>query len=438
MKINKACDLSSISVLPPQTRRSNTVPSGLHASQLRSQPSGPSQQSISHGLSSQPALLSQFSQNSLDEAVTNDLRFGSQERENSVKRLSCLPSLTYAREESQPPNSRSSANLVRKWNSIDHKSQLSEGIEHRIGIMETSLNKFAMILDSIQSDVMQVNKGTKEVTLEMDYMKQKLIAQDNTLQLVTRGQEETKTRIDGSLKSLSDQVSKVTSQEMLQETFSVVSTLPQLIKESLQNLQKELHNNFTKEMQARNFLQSKKPQPKGCSSVYHINKGTFLDFSEVKISVHAPKAPEVETGSWKSIKKVAFSDRLCKEEHKQKGPYTEKHIRGGRDSRIIIESDEETDESFSCLLGKSADLYGHSTIEAKEESERILREARRRKRKHSRAGLISDLEKGNDEPTQERKLRTRIQPSKFKDYVVILPKRKPRLHTEQSIKLTAT
>lgn len=44
--------------------------------------------------------------------------------------------------------------------------QLSEGIEHRIGIMETSLNKLALILDSIQSDVMQVNKGTKEVTLE--------------------------------------------------------------------------------------------------------------------------------------------------------------------------------------------------------------------------------------------------------------------------------
>jgi len=44
--------------------------------------------------------------------------------------------------------------------------QLSEGLEHRIGIMETSLSRFAMILDSVQSDVMQVHKGTKEIILE--------------------------------------------------------------------------------------------------------------------------------------------------------------------------------------------------------------------------------------------------------------------------------
>ena len=44
--------------------------------------------------------------------------------------------------------------------------QLSEGLEHRITMMETSFNRFGMILDSIQNDVMQVNKGTKEVTLE--------------------------------------------------------------------------------------------------------------------------------------------------------------------------------------------------------------------------------------------------------------------------------
>lgn len=44
--------------------------------------------------------------------------------------------------------------------------QLSEGLEHRIGMMETSLSRFAMILDSVQSDVMQVNKGTKEMILD--------------------------------------------------------------------------------------------------------------------------------------------------------------------------------------------------------------------------------------------------------------------------------
>ena len=33
-------------------------------------------------------------------------------------------------------------------------------------MMETSLTRFGMILDSIQSDVMQVNKGMKEFLME--------------------------------------------------------------------------------------------------------------------------------------------------------------------------------------------------------------------------------------------------------------------------------
>ncbi|XP_028770304.1 protein PAIR1-like [Neltuma alba] len=398
MKINKVSDLSSISVLPPHTRKSNTGPSGLQGPQLRSQPSGHSQQSFSHGLSSQNALLSQFSQNSLDEAVTNDQRLGSQERENSVKRLSCFPALTYGREESQPPNSRSSANLMRKWNSVELKSQLSEGLEHRIGIMETSLSRFAMILDSIQNDVMQVNKGTKEVTLEMEHMRQKLIAQDSTLQLMTKGQEEIKTSIDGSLKSLSDQVSKVTSQDKLQETFLVVSTLPQLIEASLQNLQKELQNNFSKEMQVvscslkslnRKDLAPATISNKSIGNPVTIPKKLQVPVSGVKINVQATRAPEVGNEGWKSVKKVAFSDRLSDKEHKQKGPCLEKHDRGERDCKIIIESDEETDGSFSCLSEKCTDLYGKWTKEAKEESERILREARRRKRKHCNTIIIN-------------------------------------------------
>ena len=51
-------------------------------------------------------------------------RFGSQERENSAKKISCLPPPSCSREESQMQISRSSANLMRKWNSAsvtDHR-----------------------------------------------------------------------------------------------------------------------------------------------------------------------------------------------------------------------------------------------------------------------------------------------------------------------------
>ncbi|KAH1085770.1 hypothetical protein GLYMA_07G070400v4 [Glycine max] len=396
MKINKACDLNSISVFPPPLvypRKANNISSGLQAShsQHRSQPS---QQSLSQGLSSQHGVLSHFSQNSLDEAVTtNDQRVGSQEHENSLRRISSLSRPTYSREESQAPNSRSSSNLMLKWNSADHKSQLSEGLEHRIGIMETSLSRFTMILDSVQSDVMQVNKGTKEIILEVECIRQKLIAQDNSLQLMTKGQEEIKAIIERSLKSLAEQMSHVSKKEKLQDVYLAVSALPQLIEASLQNVQNDLRN-ITKEMQEISCnlksVNQKDLVPTSLSSKSISKQITTPKMrqplaNEAKVSIQATVAPEVESGGWKPVKKerVTFSDRTSEKVQKKKEPHTQKYIRGGRDCAIVIESDEEIDGGFSCLVQENAgvNLLGNLTKEALEETERILRKARRRKRK---------------------------------------------------------
>ncbi|ESW07074.1 hypothetical protein PHAVU_010G099300 [Phaseolus vulgaris] len=420
MKINKACDISSISVFPPpllHSRKANNISSGLQVShsQHRTQPS---QQSFSQGLSSQHGLLSHFSQNSLDEAVTtNDPRVGSQEQENSLRRLSSLPRLTYSREESQPPNSRSSSNLMLKWNSADHKAgQLSEGLEHRIGIMETSLNRFGMILDSVQSDVMQVHKGTKEIILEVECIRQKLIAQDNSFQLVTKGQEELKAMIDGNLKSLSEQMSHVSKKENLQDVYLAVSPLPQLIEASMRNVQNDLCN-ISKEMQGiscnlKSFNQKDMAQPSLSSKGISCNLKSFNQKdmaqpslssknlskqimtlkqrqllaikSEAKTSIQAAVAPDVERSDWKPVKKerVTFSDKAFKVQ-KKKEPETEKCIKGGRDCVIVIDSDEETEVGFSFLAKENPgeNLFGELTKEEVEETERILRKARRRKRK---------------------------------------------------------
>ncbi|KAG4400493.1 hypothetical protein GLYMA_07G070400v4 [Glycine max] len=368
MKINKACDLNSISVFPPPLvypRKANNISSGLQAShsQHRSQPS---QQSLSQGLSSQHGVLSHFSQNSLDEAVTtNDQRVGSQEHENSLRRISSLSRPTYSREESQAPNSRSSSNLMLKWNSADHKSQLSEGLEHRIGIMETSLSRFTMILDSVQSDVMQVNKGTKEIILEVECIRQKLIAQDNSLQLMTKGQEEIKAIIERSLKSLAEQMSHVSKKEKLQDVYLAVSALPQLIEASLQNVQNDLRN-ITKEMQEISCnlksVNQKDLVPTSLSSKSISKQITTPKMrqplaNEAKVSIQATVAPEVESGGWKPVKKerVTFSDRTSEKVQKKKEPHTQKYIRGGRDCAIVIESDEEIDGGFSCLVQENAE-----------------------------------------------------------------------------------
>nr|QFG39618.1 putative recombination initiation defects 3 [Arabidopsis arenosa] len=114
MNINKACDLKSISVFPPNLRRSAEPQA---SQQLRSQQS---QQSFSQGPSSSQhggGGFSQMTQSSIDELLINDLRFSSQERDPSLKKVSCLPPINHKREDSQLVASRSSSGLTRRWSS---------------------------------------------------------------------------------------------------------------------------------------------------------------------------------------------------------------------------------------------------------------------------------------------------------------------------------
>ncbi|KAL7203421.1 hypothetical protein ACSBR2_016664 [Camellia fascicularis] len=400
LKINKACDLNSISVLPPYARferRSSTVPNGKDRS--RSQPS---QQSFSQGVSSQHGMFSQLSQNSLDEIVTNDQRIGSQERENSVKKIDFLPPISYMREESQMPISRSSTNLMRKWNSTsaaDHQCQISEELERRIGIIETSLNRFGMILDSVQSDIMHVNKGTKEALMEMESIQQKLIANDNLMQLMNKGQEDVKTNLVGGLKSISDQVSQEIDRNRLKEISSMISAFPEQIDLCLQKLKSELCKTVTQEMQAipynlripsQKHLTSTVLSERGISCRVTPQQMPTLKNPQVrpKFCGKATVVPKVELGSWTSVKKekAAFTCRGSSKEHRQKRLFP---IELERERRIVIESDEEIDVGFSCLLEeKDTDIGNYSMEEAKEETKRILRKARREKRKYSNAIIL--------------------------------------------------
>ncbi|XP_038996543.1 putative recombination initiation defects 3 [Hibiscus syriacus] len=411
LKINKACDLGSISVFPPHTRRSSLPPSVPQSSQLRSQPS---QQSISQGISSQHALFSQISQNSLDEIVTTDHRFGSQERENVANKISCLVPNKFTREDSQVPISRSST--VRKWNSVsapEHRCQTSEELEHRMSVIETSLNRFGMILDSVQSDVMQVNKGTKEVLLEMEGMRQRLIAEDTSLHLMNKGQEDIKASLDGSMKAISDQLNNAVYGDKLQNIFFVLSTLPEQMEASLIKLQNELCNSFTKEIKAiagnvKTLIQNgpvASGLPPKIRSTQYSDYWLYCYCLHFKILIHSlasrqavPQkvyeqtslAPEVDKGGWKYVKmkQPATNERTYRKENdKSKGVSSVEQ----ETYRILIESDEEIDAGFSCLLsGKETDGTTNISIEeAKEETERILRKARRRKRKSHNTIIIN-------------------------------------------------
>ncbi|WCJ22785.1 Protein PAIR1 [Euphorbia peplus] len=404
LKMNKATDLKSISVFPPQSRRLSAIPTGPQSSQLRSQQS---QQSFSQGISSQHGMFSQLSQNSLDEAVTNDQRFNPQERENYVKKKSCFPQLNYAHEETQMPISRSSTSLVRKWNPTpvaDNKCQLSGELEHRIGVIETSLNKYGMILNSVQSDVMQVNKGSKEITMEMEGIGQKLVVLNSSLEQLIKGQEDTKLSLEGRLKSISDQLRTETSHDKLQQIFLVLSALPEQIEASLQKLQNDLRITLSKEMQALacrwktcNYgspsIMMLAAQVTGCHSTPPQRKSQPVKNPVIpaKASGKPGGRPKVEMGAWNTIKtdQIALTQRTSHENRNGVFSVRELSILQEKQCRVVIESDEEIDGGFACLMDEKKTAIGNHIIdEATEESERILKRARRRKRKHCNTIII--------------------------------------------------
>ncbi|KAJ6729756.1 RECOMBINATION INITIATION DEFECTS 3-RELATED [Salix viminalis] len=358
LKINKAFDLSSISFLPPQSRRSSSIPVGpQQASQIRSQQS---QQSFSQGFSSQHGIFSQISQTSLDEAQTNDQRFSSQERENSAKKPSCLPVISYRREDSELPVSRSSSNLIRNWSAgpvPDHKCQMNEELHHRIGMMETSLTRFGMILDSVQSDLVQVKTGIKEESVEMEGMLKKLIVLDTSLKLMNTRQEDVKFSLEGSLKSISEQQSKDRYQDKLQQIFLVLSTLPKQMEMFVYKLQNELCTSFTKEIQAmacsmKTPLDQKSPSitvvlPKVTKSHVTPPRRTEPVKKYAKICPALP--PKVETGGWQSVKleQRSVTRAASLREQRRSGVSSDQQ---GKQSRVIVDSDEEIEGGFSCLI----------------------------------------------------------------------------------------
>ncbi|KMT06641.1 hypothetical protein BVRB_7g158080 [Beta vulgaris subsp. vulgaris] len=381
LKINKACDLNSISVLPPHTRRSSMM------QQPRSQPS---QQSFSQGFSSQQnGIFSQISQNSVDEVLTDNQRFSSQEKDHSVRRLSCLAPTSYPREEIQMPLSRNSSTLTRRWNSTtvpEHKCQLSDELEHKISMMDTSLNRLGMILDSVQADIMQVNKGTKELSLEVEGIRQKSVAHHDSLHLLTRTQEEIKT----SLESISNQLLTIMQKDKNQEIILAVSNLREQIDFNYQKQNDELSKCLSRDLQEIMYslktLHQKNapfailpPKMSGFSSSTHKSFITsFREAEPLKVCKPSPLAPKIEMGRWIAVKaeQTAHSNRYGNSCNNPK----QRIASMDREQKLIIDLDDETDGDLSCLIvEKKPD--NQIMVDLEEDTARILREARRRKRK---------------------------------------------------------
>lgn len=399
LNINKACDLSSISVLPPHARRSSVGQTGAETSvfgkiqtaQFRSQQS---QQSFSQGVSSQPGMFSQFSQNSLDEIATSEQRFDSQEKENSARRTSCLPLINHTKEESQLQLPRNSTNYMHKRSANDSRCQISEQLEHRIGVMETSLNRLGMILDSIQSDIIQVKRGIKEMSSGTESLWKKLVAHNEAVQLMSSGQENIKASFEGLSKSMSEELRRNLPQEHLKEISTVVSTLPEKIETCIVKLRDDLKKSLMEEIQAVAHSM-KAPSQKfavAASQPEVINNPiALLDLQYLNAEKHGneqtPSLPKIEMGSWNSARDKPANRNGINSKQRLNGDLS--YVQQETQHKVTVGLEEDSDEGFSCLLNdQGSGSVKYTMDDSKEDIKRMLRKARRRKRKHCNTVII--------------------------------------------------
>ncbi|XP_073001141.1 protein PAIR1 isoform X1 [Typha latifolia] len=391
LKINKACDLSSISVLPPRRSggmSSGTDASGLgksQASQLRSQ----SQQSFSQGVS-----LSQLSQTSLEENIMNDQRFGL--HDNSSKRISSLASGSSSREESQMQLSRASNNTLHRWNPTsvpDSRCQVNEELEHKFRLIESSINRIGMVLDSVQNDVMQVNRAVKEVSLETEGIRQKVLVLDNSMQKMIKAEDDIKSFLDGSLKSIPDQLIKISNSDKLDEISLALSALPHQIETCFLKLQHENFRVITKEMEAilnsiksfsnKSTVPIQLPGSRTCTDTNHLSNSqipvTKVLAAHLTGYSRSVPVPKVEEGKAKALQPKLTGPNHIMALKREDISISKKD----QDFRVIIDSDDESDGGASCLIVKKKKAEKESCWmkEATEDTLRILRQARKRRRR---------------------------------------------------------
>ncbi|XP_047070202.1 protein PAIR1-like isoform X4 [Lolium rigidum] len=102
-----------------------------------------------------------------------------------------------------------------------------------------------MVLDSVQNDVMHLNRAMKEVSL--DCIQKKFVLVETSLQQI--GQDDLKALLEGSTKSNPDQMSALNNHtSKLDEILSTLSILKQM-QEDLRQLKGDIFRIFTKEME---------------------------------------------------------------------------------------------------------------------------------------------------------------------------------------------
>ncbi|XBJ02332.1 hypothetical protein VPH35_021735 [Triticum aestivum] len=201
---------------------------------------------------------SQLSQASLNESLLSllsqaparDQKFAMQE--DPSKRKSSYPASSASscmRDESQLQIAKIPTNPIHRWSPslLDSRCQVNEDVERKFQHLASSVQKMGMILDSVQNDVMQLNRGMKEASLDSGGIQNKFVLLEDSLKQILKGQDDLKALLKGSTKSNADQLSILTSK--LDEISSILSVLPKQVQTEFEQFKGDIFSFFTKEME---------------------------------------------------------------------------------------------------------------------------------------------------------------------------------------------
>ncbi|XP_044321494.1 protein PAIR1 isoform X4 [Triticum aestivum] len=139
-----------------------------------------------------------------------------------------------------------------RWNPspTDTRCRVNEDAECRFQQLSGSVHKVGMVLDSVQTDVIQLNRTMKDASVESGGVQQKFDLLEDTLQKIIKGQNDLKVLAENSMKSNSDQLNVLNSRtSKLNEMSLVVSVCPKQVQADLRELHGDIFRVLTKDME---------------------------------------------------------------------------------------------------------------------------------------------------------------------------------------------
>ncbi|CAN6347474.1 unnamed protein product [Urochloa humidicola] len=126
----------------------------------------------------------------------------------------------------------------------------NEDIRCKFQQLECSVHKMGMVLDSVQTDVMRLNKGMKDAALESNSTQKKVVVLERSLQEMCKGQDDLKELVENCTKINPDQLNVMNSHSSNLDGISMtLSAWPKQIQADLRLLQSEVSSVLAEEMQ---------------------------------------------------------------------------------------------------------------------------------------------------------------------------------------------